>query len=232
MITDNAIRQRLLEHFPFLGQGKPALCEAVFRQASWAQLPTGQMICHDGGQCSHLALVVAGRARIYKIGENGREVTLYRVGPGESCVVTASCIISQRPFPAFAVCETEIEAAVVSRADVQRWMAESAAWRDFVFALVAERLAEVFSVLDAVLFQPLDQRLAALLLHRCGWPQRPLAPGETLRVTHQELAAELGSSREVVTRVLRDFEAEGLVRTGRGQIRLLEQSGLEARLSG
>ncbi|MBK5965741.1 Crp/Fnr family transcriptional regulator [Thiocystis minor] len=229
MIQDISQQRRLIERFAFLSDGGTALREPFFAQAKVATLPVDHIICRDGGQCSQLALVLAGTARIYKLGENGREITLYRVEAGQSCVVTASCILSQRPFPAFAVCETEVEAAVVSQADVQRWLTSSSHWRDFIFAQVAERIGEVFSVLDAVLFQPLDQRLAALLLHRFGRSRLGASPGGILYVTHQELAVELGSSREVVTRMLREFERAGALLTGRGQIELLDPSILEAR---
>ncbi|NEX19004.1 Crp/Fnr family transcriptional regulator [Thiorhodococcus mannitoliphagus] len=227
MINTPDQRERLLAAFPFLADSDARLREAFFQRAVMARLPAGHIICHDGGECSQLALVLAGRARIYKLGENGREVTLYRIEPGESCVVTASCILSNRPFPAFAVCETDVEAAVVAKSDVETWLTASPSWRAFVFALVAERIGEVFSVLDAVLFQPLDQRLAAYLLGRC---ERASPPSRIVRITHQELASELGSSREVVTRALRDFEQAGALLTGRGQIDLVNPDVLKARV--
>lgn len=230
MIQDSSQQRRLIELFTFLRDGGEALRETFFEQAKVATLPAEHIICRDGGQCTHLALVLAGTARVYKLGENGREITLYRVEAGQSCVVTASCILSQRPFPAFAVCETEVDAAVVSQADVQSWLSSSSHWRNFIFSQVAERIGEVFSVLDAVLFRPLDQRLAALLLHRFKRSQQGAMIGRMLRVTHQELAVELGSSREVVTRMLKEFENAGALLTGRGQIELLEPLILEARL--
>ncbi|NEV62599.1 Crp/Fnr family transcriptional regulator [Thiorhodococcus minor] len=228
MISEPDQRARLLARFPFLANSDAPLREAFFRRALMARLPAGHIICHDGGECSQLALVLEGCARIYKLGENGREVTLYRIEPGESCVVTASCILSHRPFPAFAVCETDVEAAVVAKSDVETWLTASPSWRAFVFELVAERIGEVFSVLDAVLFQPLDQRLAAYLLSRC---ERAAPPSRIVQTTHQELASELGSSREVVTRALKELEQAGALITGRGQITLVNPGVLKARVS-
>ncbi|MBK1722540.1 Crp/Fnr family transcriptional regulator [Thiocystis violacea] len=230
MISEPGNRQRLIEHFAFLAKSDAAMRKTFFERASLVRLPAGHIICHDGGQCAHLALVLAGQARIYKLGENGREVTLYRVEPGESCVVTASCILSQRPFPAFAVCETEVEAAVVAKPDVEAWLTASPHWRSFIFDLVADRIGEVFAVLDAVLFQPLDQRLAAFLLQRLKRSTGAASAERVLRITHQELASELGSSREVVTRILRDFEQTGAVATRRGQIEVRNPEMLERRL--
>jgi CRP/FNR family transcriptional regulator len=224
MIGDRHQQQRILDCFPFLVEASPCFRAELFGNASLARLPAGHLICHDGSRCSVLALVLAGTGRVYKLGENGREITLYRVEPGESCVVTASCILSGQPFPAFAECETEVEAIVVSSAETRRWMTESEPWRAYIFGLIANRLQEVFGVLDAVLFQRLDQRLIVLLLERDA-----SRPGEGIRMTHQSLAVELGSSREVVSRILKALEGKGLLRTQRGLIELLDRNGLEAR---
>lgn len=225
VIPEGPTRQRLLERFAFLPRADAALRGDFFAHAALAQLPAGQEICRDGAQCSHLPLVLEGTARIYKIGENGREVTLYRVEAGESCVLTASCVLSHHPFPAFAACETPVTAALVAPEQVARWMTTSPPWREFIFALIAERLDEVFGVIDAVLFQRLDQRLATFLLRRGAEAQAETS----IQITHQELAAELGSSREVVTRLLKDLENGRLVRTGRGRIDLLDIPALEAK---
>lgn len=224
MIPEGPTRQRLLERFAFLQQTDATLRNDFFTRAALATLPAGQEICRDGAQCSHLPLVIQGTGRIYKIGENGREVTLYRVEAGESCVLTASCVLSHRPFPAFAECETPVTAALVAPEQVAHWMTTSRPWREFIFTLVAERLDEVFGVIDAVLFQRLDQRLATFLLRRAEAQGDP-----SLQITHQELAAELGSSREVVTRLLKDLENGRLVRTGRGRIDLLDLPALKAK---
>ncbi len=229
MIADPTQRQRLLERFAFLRQAPADFRAEFFSRVSLVTLPAGHMICRDGAVCSHLPLVLEGTGRIFKIGANGREITLYRVEPGQSCVLTASCVLSQRPFPAFAECETEVSAAIVSPAQVGQWIASCAAWRELIFGLIAERLDEIFGVIDAVLFQRLDQRLAGHLLRL-----REARAGDTIQVTHQELAIELGSSREVVTRLLKDLEGAQLLRTGRGQIELLDVPALtaKARLGG
>lgn len=222
MIPDALQRQRLMERFGFLQRAESSEREALIERLSIVTLPAGHAICRDGAHCSHLPLILEGTARIYKIGENGREITLYRVEVGESCVLTASCVLSQRPFPAFAECETAVTAALVAPEQVGQWITTCPPWREFIFTLFAERLDEVFGVIDAVLFQRLDQRLASFLLRRIG--TKPL---QSIQITHQELAAELGSSREVVTRLLKDLEGARLVQTGRGRIDLLDIRGLE-----
>ncbi|MFB1488949.1 MULTISPECIES: Crp/Fnr family transcriptional regulator [unclassified Thiocapsa] len=224
MISDPWQRQRILDSFAFLREAPAAFCAELFDHSTLARLPAGQLICHDGAQCTHLPLVLTGTGRVYKLGENGREITLYRVQPGESCVITTSCILSGRPFPAFAVCESAVEAVVVRPAEVRRWMATSEPWREYLFALIGGRLQEVFSLLDAVLFQRLDQRLITCLLGLSA-----ATPGRDIQMTHQALAVELGSSREVISRVLKSMEQQGLLRTTRGHIELLDLPALELR---
>jgi len=226
MISDLQQHQRILDVFPFLHRAPATFRTQVFGSATLMRLPAGHLICHDGSQCSLLPLVVAGTGRVYKLGENGREITLYRVEPGESCVVTASCILSGHPFPAYAECESEVEAVVIRSSEVRRWMAESEPWREFIFALVASRLQEVFGVLDAVLFQRLDQRLITVLLRS---QSQAATQGAGIRITHQALAVELGSSREVVSRVLKILEGQSLLRVRRGHIDLLDLVELERR---
>jgi CRP/FNR family transcriptional regulator len=217
MIADPADQARLLERFAFLRGAENGLRPAFLRAASLAALPAGSTIARQGEACAHLALVLAGTARVYRLGESGREITLYRIRPGESCVLTASCILRQGPFPAFAECETDLEAALVSQREVELWLKDHQPWRDFVFGLVSERLMEVIGLLDAVVFQRLEQRLARRLLDLLGAGEGPIA------VTHQSLAAELGSSREVVSRLLGAFEERGLLATGRGRIEVLDR---------
>lgn len=226
MITDAGERRRVIEAFPFLRSAPAAFHEALFERAVLARLPAGQRICHEGADCAQLPLILSGVGRVFKLGENGREMTLYRIMPGESCVVTASCILSRRPFPAFAECERPVEALVVRPSEVHAWVATSEAWREYLFGLIASRLHEVFGVLDAVLFQRLDQRLIAYLLRA-----QAETPGAPLRLTHQSLAIELGSSREVISRILKGLETQGMIGMTRGRIRLLDVPALTQRAS-
>jgi len=184
-----------------------------------ATLDAGQTICSEGSRCEYLALVLAGTARVYKLGESGREITLYRVHPGECCILTASCILSRRPFPAFAMSEAPTTAVLLPAPLVAAWMSEQPAWRDYVWDLLAGRLADVISLIEEVAFRRLDERLAEYLLTNAGVDNQ-------LQATHQRVAADLGTSREVVSRILKDFEARGLVALGRGSIEVLEPAAM------
>lgn len=223
MIKDATVTARLMSLFPFL-QGAPApFIETFFAHGSLVTLEAGNHVCLEGRECMHLALVVEGSARVYKLGDNGREITLYRVGEGESCILTASCILSNIPFPAFAVAETAVTAVVIPAPRVTGWLAEWAVWRNYLFGLVAQRLSNVISVVEEVVFRRMDQRIASYLLEY-GTPA-----GEALSVTHQQIASDLGTSREVVSRILKDFESDQLIQLSRGALQLLDPVVLQQR---
>ncbi|MEW8349004.1 MAG: cyclic nucleotide-binding domain-containing protein, partial [Candidatus Thiodiazotropha taylori] len=102
MISDTGNITQITQQFQFLQQAERDFQQRFFERASKIDLPADQPICHQGTECTHLALVISGSARVYKLSENGREITLYRIGPGESCILTASCIMNGEPFPAYA----------------------------------------------------------------------------------------------------------------------------------
>lgn len=208
----------LQSNFPDLCADEP-LRQRLLREAFVQRLPPQQPVCLQGDSCRHLPLLLSGRARVFRTSESGREITLYRIEAGESCVLTASCILSDIPFPALAVTETEAEALLVPAGSVHAWLGESAVWRRYLFALVARRLADVITVVEEVAFRRMDARVAAWLLER---PDRG-----RIVTTHQEMAEDLGSSREVVSRLLRDLENDGLILRQRGEIALLNRQGLE-----
>ena len=199
--------------FPELGRaGLAARLQGVTIRVS---LAPGQAVCRQGATCAHLPLLLTGTARVYKLGASGREITLYRIEPGESCVLTASCILSGRHFPAFAAAETAVEALAVPARSVLDWLETSRDWRAYIFGLVAQRLADVIDVVEGVAFGRMDRRLADYLLRMMG-------PAQDVIATHQQIAFDLGSSREVISRLLKDFEQSGLVAIARGRVHLLD----------
>lgn len=224
MISDPAAIQRIETVFPFLSRSTPEFRARFLRAASLTRLESGQHICREGTACGHLGLLLSGTIRVYKLGENGREITLYRVEPGESCILTTSCILSQAPFPAFAACETPIEAVMVPAPEVAGWLSDSAPWREYVFGLVASRLTSIIGIVEEAVFLRVDRRIANDLSRRLRE-----SPNQEIHTTHQEIASELGTSREVVSRILKDFETRGIIRTGRRTIAVLDSAELEAK---
>jgi len=179
----------------------------------------------EGDQCATLPLVLSGQARVYKSGEQGREITLYRLESGESCILTASCILAAHAFPAFAVTETEVDAVVIPSAVFRGWLTKHEAWQTYVFGLLWQRLANVIAVVEEVTFRRMDARIAAFLVARAE-----LSEG-IVKTTHDAIADELGTAREVVSRILKDFEHDGWVSLSRGAIRIidLKELGRKAR---
>lgn len=213
---------RLTRALPPLQRADPPLIREFAQAARLARIPAGQDVFVEGDAVESIAFVISGVVRVYKIGETGREITLYRFGLGESCVLTANAILSRQSFPAIATVEQAAEVVLVPAEVFRDWVRRSDAWRDFVFELLSQRLASLMAVVNEVAFRRLDVRLADFLLAR----SRHANP---VRLTHQAIAAELGSSREVISRVLEDLAQEGLVQPARGQITVLDPAALETR---
>jgi CRP/FNR family transcriptional regulator len=213
---------RLLLALPLLQRASPDLVREFQRVAYLARIPAGRDIFLEGDRVEGIALLISGAVRVYKVGETGREITLYRFGLGESCILTANAILNQETFPAIATVEQDAEAVMIPADSLRDWVRRYDLWRDFVFDLLSQRLVSVMSIVDEVAFRRMDVRVAALLSSR-GRAQNPIA------VTHQAIASELGSSREVVSRILEDFAGQGLVNLGRGSVEVLDLEALDKR---
>jgi CRP/FNR family transcriptional regulator len=214
--------ERISRALPFLRRADAPTRREFLRSAFLATIPAGRDVFIEGDAAEAIALLLSGVVRVYKIGENGREITLYRFGNGESCILTANVILSRQSFPAIATVEQDAEAVMVPAAVFRDWVRRHDIWQDFIFGLLSQRLSAVIATIDEVAFRRMDVRLAAFLLaQRRG--------DEPIRITHQQIAAELGSSREVISRLLEGLEADGLIRRARGAIELLDPNKLESR---
>jgi CRP/FNR family transcriptional regulator len=211
---------------PFLGEKDSPLGRDFAQGASIRRVPAGTVVFVEGDECGAIAILLSGAVRVYKTGETGREITLYRFEGGESCILTANCILSQRHFPAIATVERDAEAVFIPAPTFRGWVDRYPAWRDYVFQLLSRRLSTVMEVVNEIAFRRMDARVADLLR------KRQAGGAAALRLTHQDLADELGTSREVVSRILEDFTAGGLVATGRGTVTVLDAAGLAARAAG
>jgi CRP/FNR family transcriptional regulator len=213
---------RITRALPPLQRADPQLAREFAQAARLARIPAGHDVFVEGDAVEAIAFLISGVVRVYKIGETGREITLYRFGLGESCVLTANAILSRQSFPAIATVEQAAEVVLVPAEVFRDWVRRSDAWRDFVFELLSQRLASLMAVVNEVAFRRLDVRLADFLLARSR-RENPV------RLTHQAIAAELGSSREVISRVLEDLAQQGVVQAARGQITVLDPAALETR---
>lgn len=182
-------------------------------------LAAGDFAFHSGASCSHYLLAIAGTLRVQLATASGREVTLYRVKAGDSCILTTSCLISGEHYPAEAVAESAVTALAIERRPFQQLLESSSGFRQLVFGNFSSRLADVIRRLEAVVFTPIDPRLAAMLLEAGR-------SGSLQSITHQSIAVELGTAREVISRHLKKFELRGLIHLGRGNITIADEAGL------
>jgi CRP/FNR family transcriptional regulator len=184
-----------------------------FKSVSFRQhFPAGKQVAMEGDQCMHFFVVLSGVLRVYKISERGREITLYRVHPGQSCILTSFGVLTQTDFPAFAVAETEVE-LLLTPADITReWVNKYESWRRHFFENMSIRIIEILQALENIAFKRLDGRLAAYLLER--FPDNLLI----IKITHEELAREIGANRVSISRILEDWKNEGIIELARGKI--------------
>ena len=207
--------------FPALKDIQDPRWRALMGSAREVAIPPGTSVFHAGDACRNFLFVLDGSVRVEKLGENGREIVLYRVRRGETCLLTTSCLIARERYPAEGVTETEVRAVALPDELFNEALALSPEFRSFVFASFGARLTELMALVEAITFGRGDARLARRLLES-GTPS-----GEVI-ATHQELAAELGTAREVVSRFLKEFERRGLVRLARGRIEIADRAALEA----
>ncbi len=222
MINDE-ILSRLKENYPFLQNLSEGEIDTLKNFSILKVIPAGEMVFLEGDSCSFFSLIISGKVRVYKTGVTGREITLYRFGNGESCILTASCILSNNSFPAAAVVEEEVNAVLVPSELLREFVKGHDLWRKYFFDILANRLAEVMEIIDEVAFKKMDSRLADYLLLN--------AIDYKLDITHLRIASELGTSREVVTRILKDFEKEKLIETVRGKINIINPLQLKSKIN-
>jgi CRP/FNR family transcriptional regulator len=199
----------LLALYPALAALAPATLGAPL------EVPAGAVLFTQQQPCLGFPLLLEGEVRVSKRSAEGRTLELYRVGPGDLCLVSSACLFHGTPLLAEAVTTRPTRLLLIPPDTFHAWL-DQRGFREMVLGAFAERMADLAALVDAIAFQRLDERLAAALLGR----------GPALAVTHQALAQELGTVREIVTRMLRRFEREGWVGLSREQIRILDSAAL------
>lgn len=213
------MRDDILGAFPQLARLDPDSARALGESGRVAAIPAGTVLFHDGTECSSYVLVLEGSIRVQKLSEGGREIVLYRVERGQSCVLTTNCLIAHDNYSAEGVAETEVTALVVPAATFRALLARSDTFRDFVFSAYASRISDLLMLIEEVAFGRIDARLAGWLAGRGG-------PEAQVKATHQDIAVELGTAREVVSRQLKEFERRGWVALHRGRIDVRDRLAL------
>ncbi len=210
---------RIITFYPALAQVQPSLAELSATLVPF-QVPADTVLFTENTACQGFPLVMEGEIKVSRNSGDGRTLELYRVVPGELCLVSSACLFRAQPLSAFGITTKPSELLLIPPDLFKRWL-ETQAFRDDVLGLFAERMADLTSLIDAVAFHKLDRRLAAALLGR----------GQQINVTHQTLANELGTVREIVTRLLHRFERDGWVVLGREQIQISNSAALRGLVS-
>ncbi|WP_426415743.1 Crp/Fnr family transcriptional regulator [Aestuariirhabdus sp. LZHN29] len=193
----------------------------ALEQAAIVEVPARTTLFRQGDSCENYLVVIEGSVKVFARSEQGREIVLYHIGSGGSCVLTTSCLFAHSPYPAEGVSETAMKAVAIPAKVFESALAESVALRDFVFNTYSERLSRLITLVQQIAFERIDVRLARYLAKHAA---------QELSLTHQDLAEELGTAREVVSRHLKEFESNGWLRLGRGRIEVIDGAGLQRRI--
>ena len=210
------MKEKLLERFPFFAALPAARLERLLAEAQLVRAPRGTLLFDARQPCRGFPLVLEGEVRVAKSSRGGREIVLYRVGPGQGCLLSGGCLLGDTDYSARAVAEEDVTLLSLPPALFQELMLGFEPFRRFVFGMYGERLAEVMELVEEVAFRRLDARLAQLLVSR----------GPVLEATQQQLADELGSVREIVSRLLRQFEERGWVKLSRNRVTVRDARAL------
>jgi CRP/FNR family transcriptional regulator, anaerobic regulatory protein len=208
-----------ISHFPGLLRLPEEAMKPLASSSRVVSLPAGTRIFGPGQAPEAFMLLIRGTVRVQQTSDSGREIVLYRVSAGESCALTTACLMGYEEYQAEAVAETDVEAVAIPRATFDDLIARSADFRHFVFTAFSRRVTDLFRIIDEVAFARMDVRLAQRLLERAN------VSGH-IDLTHQQLAAELGTAREVVSRQLNEFQRRGWISTSRGAIDITQPDEL------
>jgi len=191
------------------------------REAPEIVVPAGARVFAQGQRAENYLVVTRGVVKVFARSSEGREVVLYRVQAGEMCTLTTCCMLSRSKYPAEAVSETETAAIVIGMEPFQQALNDSETFREFVFSSLSSRLADIMRRMEQLVLDSVQLRLVRCLLRQAG-------AGSTVQATHEQLALEIGTAREVVSRHLKGLEQEGLIGMKRGHITLLRPGALRA----
>lgn len=216
-MLDIDTRTRLLQHYPTLAELPAAELDTMLTDAVAMPLPVGTVVFDENQPCQGFPMLLSGSIRVVKASPNGRELQLYRVLPGESCILTSSCLLGNTRYQARGFAEQALEMVLLPAPSFHILLGKHKTFRDYVFHLFSDRLTDMMQLVSAVAFQKLDQRLAALLI----------AKTSPIHTTHQALADELGSAREIVSRLLKGFADQGWIKMAREQIEVVDNIALK-----
>ncbi len=182
-------------------------------------LPAHQQVFSQGQACQHYIVLTAGHVKVFARSDDGRELVLYRIQPGEVCILTTACLMGNSHYSAEAITESAVTARVIPQRDFNQLLTTSAAFREFVFHNFSQRMTDLMLQLEQVTFASIERRLSHFIY-------RMSADSQQLTLTHQAIATEIGSAREVVSRGLKKLEQQGAIQLSRGTIAIIDRTVL------
>lgn len=200
--------------FNFSNIFEPELLEQISNLQE-VEIPKGTVILKEDSYIKEIPLVIEGKIKVRKSDETGKEIILYHISPGESCILSITSCINEKQSNAEAITEEASTLVVVPSSKVKEWMDTSKSWRKFVMQLYYTRLDSLLQLVDGISFKQTDSRLYEKL------QKLQAKEGDTIRITHQELANEIGTAREVISRLLKQLEKEGYISLERGIIKII-----------
>ncbi len=208
-----------IDQFPGLSRLEAPIKATLMERSAIMDLPRGTVLFGPGKSPENMLFLLDGSVRVQQTSESGREIVLYRIHAGESCVLTTACLLAYDDYSAEGIAETDIRAAAIPRSVFDDLVAGSAPFRNFVFEAFSKRITDLFLMIDEVAFQRIDVRLAQKLRELVG-------EAETIKTTHQQLSVELGTAREVISRQLQEFQRRGWIMQSRGVITVKDGAAL------
>ncbi len=206
-------KQEFTDIFPVFRGNQDGLVEKILIASSLKRFQKGTRLYTEGDTCPAIAFLLSGEVRVYKVGETGREITLYEFGRGETCILNASCILSGIPYPAEAETIAHSEMLLLPALEFRRMIGSSEAMREFICSILSQRITSIMTLIEEVAFGKMDDRLMEYIIEK--------SEDGKLYSTHQRIAADLGTSREVVSRILKEFERKGRVSLSRNLVELV-----------
>lgn len=209
-------QKRLFEFYPILDRLDKDLLTQTLSKTQTVSLKSGSIVFEELQPCNTFPFVLSGELRVFKRALNGRELSLYTVSPGDACVVSAGCLLGDEPYNAVGQVKEEVTLVMMPTDQFEKLLGVRS-FREYIFSLFSKRVLELMQLVNEVAFEKLDKRLAAFLLKK----------GNLIRMSHQEMADELGTVREIITRLLKNFADDSLIAISREQIKILDERRLK-----
>lgn len=211
-------RNVLLNTFEFLSQIDNKKLDKLIKNIHISSYMAGTIILREGNACGNMVFILEGSIRVYKLSPEGREITLYHIGKGETCILLNNCIIENTNYPAIAEVEEDAELAIISSIYFNELIFPALSYQKYIFNILSKRLTDVLMIVDEVVFKHMDTRIAAFLYDKV------LKSGNRLDITHEKISMELGTAREVVSRILKDFEKQNILTLSRGIVNIKDMN--------